>query len=308
MSDGRKRVKPSSTAADGAPAPKFPVLRGLRAARAARRRRGLSRTDFYHSLLTVSWPGFFGLIAAAYALFNVAFALLYLAQDGSIANAKPRSFTDAFFFSVQTMATIGYGDMRPATFYANVVVTIEVLLGLIGFALATGMIFARFSRPTARVMFSDVAVVTRYDGVPTLMFRAANQRRNRILEAAVNLMLVRNESTAEGQVMRRFYDLKVARQHNPTFVLTWTVMHPIDDSSPLRNATTATLRTQGAEIVASISGLDESFAQTIYARKSYRPDDIRWGWRLTDIIGRTPDGRLTVDYERFHDAEQEPGG
>ena len=272
------------------------------------RQRGLSRTDIYHSLLTVSWAGFFGLLTAAYALFNVVFALLYLVQGGAIANAKPGSFADAFFFSVQTMATIGYGDMHPATFYANAVVTVEVLLGMTGFALATGLIFARFSRPTARVMFSDVAVVSRYDGVPTLMFRAANQRRNRILEASVNVMLVRNELTAEGQVMRRFYDLKVARRHNPTFVLTWTVMHPIDETSPLHDVGATTLREQEAEIVASISGLDESFAQTIYARKSYQPGDIRWGWRLTDIIGRTSDGRLTVDYDRFHDAEEEAGG
>ena len=302
MSNGRKRIKLPSAAST--PAARFPVLRAMRAAR----RRGQSRTDIYHSLLTVSWAGFFGLLTAAYALFNVVFALLYLLQGGAIANAKPGSFADAFFFSVQTMATIGYGDMHPATFYANAVVTVEVLLGMTGFALATGLIFARFSRPTARVMFSDVAVVSRYDGVLTLMFRAANQRRNRILEASVNVMLVRNELTAEGQVMRRFYDLKVARQHNPTFVLTWTVMHPIDETSPLHDASAATLREQEAEIVASISGLDESFAQTIHARKSYQPDDIRWGWRLTDIIGRTSEGRLTIDYDRFHDAEEESGG
>lgn len=304
MRDGRKRVKSPYAVPSEAAAARFPLLRGMRAIRAARRR-GQSRTDIYHSLLTVSWAGFFALAAGVYVLFNAVFALLYLVRAGSIANAKPGSFADAFFFSVQTMATIGYGDMRPATFYANVVVTIEVLLGLIGFALATGLIFARFSRPTARVMFSDVAVVSRYDGVLTLMFRAANQRRNRILEASANLMLVRNEVTAEGQVMRRFYDLKVARQHNPTFVLTWTVMHPIDETSPLHKASEATLRAQGAEIIASINGLDESFAQTIYARKSYRPDNIRWGWRLIDIIGRTSDGRLTVDYEKFHDAEEE---
>ncbi|HYL31856.1 MAG TPA: ion channel [Stellaceae bacterium] len=305
MSDGRKRIKLPSAAPT--PAARFPVLRGMRAMRAARRR-GQSRTDIYHSLLTVSWAGFFGLLTAAYALFNVVFALLYLVQGGAIANAKSGSFADAFFFSVQTMATIGYGDMHPATFYANAVVTVEVLLGMTGFALATGLIFARFSRPTARVMFSDVAVVSRYDGVPTLMFRAANQRRNRILEASVNVMLVRNEVTAEGQVMRRFYDLKVARRHNPTFVLTWTVMHPIDETSPLHDASAATLREQEAEIVASIGGLDESFAQTIHARKSYQPEDIRWGWRLTDIIGRTSEGRLTIDYDRFHDAEEESGG
>ena len=307
MSDGRKRVKPPYAVPSERPAARFPLLRGMRAARAVRRR-GQSRTDFYHSLLTISWRGFFALLSLAYMLFNFVFALLYFAQEGGIANAKPGSFADAFFFSVQTMATIGYGDMHPATFYVNAVVTVEALLGMTGFALATGLIFARFSRPTARVMFSDVAVVSQYDGVQTLMFRAANQRRNRILEASASLMLVRNEVTAEGQVMRRFYDLKAARHHNPTFVLTWTVMHPIDESSPLYKSSDATLRAQEAEIIASISGLDESFAQKIYARKSYPLDNIRWGWRLADIIGRTSDGRLTVDYERFHDAEEESGG
>jgi len=307
MSDGRKRVKPPYAVPSERPAARFPLLRGMRAARAVRRR-GQSRTDFYHSLLTISWRGFFALLSLAYMLFNFVFALLYFAQEGGIANAKPGSFADAFFFSVQTMATIGYGDMHPATFYVNAVVTVEALLGMTGFALATGLIFARFSRPTARVMFSDVAVVSQYDGVQTLMFRAANQRRNRILEASASLMLVRNEVTAEGQVMRRFYDLKAARHHNPTFVLTWTVMHPIDESSPLYKSSDATLRAQEAEIIASISGLDENFAQTIYARKSYRPDNIRWGWRLSDIIGRTSDGRLTVDYEHFHDAEEETSG
>jgi len=307
MSDGSERAKHPHSASREAPMAKFPVLRGGAAMRAARDRGG-SRLDVYHSLLTLPWPGFFALLALTYGVFNAVFGLLYFLQDGSVANAKPHSLADAFFFSVQTMATIGYGDMHPATLYANILVTVEVLLGMTGFALATGLIFARFSRPTARVMFSDVAVVSRYDGVPTLMFRAANQRRNRILEASVNVMFVRNELTVEGQVMRRFYDLAVTRRHNPTFVLTWTVMHPIDESSPLLGADADTLQAQEAEIVASISGLDESFAQTIYARKSYRALDIRWGWRLADIIGRNADGRLTVDYERFHDAEVEPGG
>ncbi len=306
MSDGRKGAKPPSASMRDLSAAEFPPAGRGRAQRAARSR-GAPRIDIYHWLLTVPWSGFFALLAAAYAVFNVVFALLYLLQSGSIARAGAHSFADAFFFSVQTMATIGYGDMYPATLYANILVTIEVLMGMTGLALATGLIFARFSRPTARVMFSSVAVVARYDGAPTLMFRAANQRRNRILEASVNVMLVRNERTAEGQVMRRFYDLALARHHNPTFTLTWTIMHPIDASSPLHGTDAETLRVQQAEIIASISGLDESFAQTIHARKTYRPDDIRWGWRLADIIGRTADGRLAVDYARFHHVERESG-
>lgn len=307
MIGGPKRTRPPQSAARETPSVKFPVLRGVRARRAARDRGG-PWLDIYHWLLAVPWTGFFALLAVAYGLFNVVFGLLYLLQKGSIANAKPHAFADAFFFSVQTMATIGYGDMHPATLYANILVTIEVLLGMTGLALATGLIFARFSRPTARVMFSRVAVVSRHNGVPTLMFRAANQRRNRILEASVSVMLVRNELTAEGRVMRRFYDLAVVRHRNPLFTLTWTVMHPIDDSSPFKSVTVDSMRAQQAEIVASISGLDENYGQTIYARKDYRAEDIHWGRRFVDIIGRAADGRLTVDYGHFHDAEEESGG
>jgi inward rectifier potassium channel len=287
-------------------APHFPAMRRARAQRARQALRA-TRTDLYHALLTTGWGVFFALLAAGYVVFNLAFAFLYRLQDGSIFNAKPGSFADAFFFSVQTMATIGYGDMHPATLYANLLVTAEVLLGLAGFALATGLIFARFSRPTARIMFSRNAVITTYDGRPMLMLRAANQRRNRILEAQASLMLVQNEWTKEGSVMRRFYDLKLMRSHNPTFALTWTMMHPIDDDSRLRGATHESLKEREAEIVATLFGVDESFSQTIHARYGYAADRIRWGWRFADILGRTPEGQITVDYDKFHDMEKEGG-
>jgi inward rectifier potassium channel len=287
-------------------APRFPAMRGARAQRARQALRA-TRTDLYHVLLTSGWVGFFALLAASYAVFNLAFAFLYWLQAGSIFNAKPGSFADAFFFSVQTMATIGYGDMHPATLYANLLVTVEVLLGLTGFALATGLIFARFSRPTARIMFSRNAVITTYDGRPVLMFRAANQRRNRINEAQASLMLVQNEWTREGTVMRRFYDLKLTRARNPAFILTWTVMHPIDEDSPLKGVKPEAMKEREAEVVAALFGVDESFSQTIYARYGYTADHIRWGGRFTDIIGRTPEGRLTVDYDKFHDIEEEGG-
>ncbi len=287
--------------------PRFPVLRGVRAERARQTLRD-TRNDLYHVLLTSNWVAFFALLAFAYVVFNLVFADLYRLQDGSIANAKPGSFADAFFFSVQTMATIGYGDMHPATLYANLLVTVEVLLGMTGFALATGLIFARFSRPTARIVFSRDAVITTHDGRRMLMFRAANQRRNRILEAQASLMLVRNEWTREGVVMRRFYDLKMVRSRNPTFALSWTVMHPIDADSPLKNATIESLMEREAEIVATLSGTDESFSQTVYARYSYDAGHIHWGRRFADIIARTPEGRITIDYKKFHDIKKEGDG
>jgi inward rectifier potassium channel len=266
------------------------------------------RPDLYHRLLTARWSTFFAVMAAVYVLFNLGFALLYRLQPGSIANAAPDSFADPFFFSVQTMATIGYGDMRPATLYANLLVSVEVLLGLAGFALATGIIFARFSRPTARVMFSKVAVVTRYEGKPTLMFRAANQRLNRIIEAQVNVNLARNEVTVEGVAMRRFYELKLERARSPLFVLTWTVMHVIDEASPLHGAGRDSLMREGAEIIVSIAGIDETLSQTIHARHLYAAEDIQWGRRLADILGQTASGTTVFDYARFHDTVEPPAG
>ena len=188
--------------------------------------------DFYHRLLTMPWWMLFLLLAASYVTFNLVFAALFMLQDGSIADARPHSFADAFFFSVQTMATIGYGEMRPSTFYANFLVTFEVLLGMTGLAIASGLVFARFSRPTARVHVQQVAVIVAHDGVPSLMFRAANQRRNQILEAQVTVMLLRDEISGEGVEMRRFHDMAVSRPHTPMFALTWTVIHPIDEFEP----------------------------------------------------------------------------
>ncbi len=261
----------------------------------------VSELDIYHELLIIGWAGFFGVLAVAYLVFNIIFGLLYFASAGSIGNARPGVFLDAFFFSVQTMATIGYGEMYPATLYANFLVTLEVLLGMMGLALATGLIFARFSRPTARVMFSRVAVIVTYDGVPTLMFRAANTRRNQILEAQVNLVLLRDETNAEGTRMRRFLDLKVARARTPMFALTWTVMHPIDAESPLYGMTQETALTGDAEILITLMGIDETFSQTIHARHSYDAKDIVWGHTFADVLGWTEDGRRSIDYARFHD-------
>jgi inward rectifier potassium channel len=263
-------------------------------------RREEPRTDLYYHLLIIPWTGFFAHTALAYFAFNLLFAALYRAEVGSIANAGP-SFWDAFFFSVQTMATIGYGDMHPATVYANVLVTVEVLLGLVGFALAAGVIFARISLPTARVMFSRVAVVTPHDGRPTLMFRVANRRSNRIVEATVALTLVRDEITIEGMTMRRFHDLKVERHRTPLFSISWTVIHVIDETSPFFGATQASVLAQQLEVLVTLIGLDETLSQTVHARHSYRAGDILFGRRLVDILSTAADGTRSVAYDRFHD-------
>lgn len=259
--------------------------------------------DLYHLLLTLSWFWFLALLGLLYIGTNALFAFAYLLDPGGVAGIRPGSFADAFSFSVQTLATIGYGVMHPQSLYAHILVAIEALVGLLGVALATGLMFARFSRPTARVMFSQVAVVTPYNGVPTLMFRAANQRHNQILEAQVRLTLVRDEVTQEGQYMRRFYDLELVRSRTPVFFLTWTIMHAMDESSPLRTYTLQDLEDSGSEIVVTLTGLDETFSQTIHTRHSYLPEDIHWNSRLSDILTVLPDGRRAVDYSRFHRAE-----
>lgn len=257
--------------------------------------------DFYHHLLTMPWWLLFGVVSLAYIGFNLVFAALFLLEDGAIANAQPHSFSDAFFFSIQTMATIGYGEMRPATFYANMLVAVEVLLGMTGLAITSGLVFARFSRPTARVMFSNVAVVVTHEGVQSLIFRAANQRRNQILEAQVSVMLLRDEISAEGIEMRRFHELAVSRPHTPAFALTWTVIHPIDETSPLVGESRESLLRAHAQIIVSIVGIDETFAQSVYARHTYDAADITWHRRFVDILGRAEDGHRLIDYRRFHD-------
>lgn len=257
--------------------------------------------DLYHWLLQLSWPRFLLLGAALYLSANATFALLYLAQPGAIANARPGAFSDAFFFSVETVATIGYGSLYPATFYANCVMTTESTFGLLVLAVATGLVFARFSRPSARVAFSRVAVVAPHNGVPTLSLRLANQRRNQILQAQVDVALLRDEETAEGDTIRRFYDLQLSRRRSPVFALSFTVMHPIDENSPFYGATPTQLTAQNAELVVTVAGVDETIAQPVHARASYTADDIMWGHRFVDVMGWTEDGRRVIDYRRFHD-------
>jgi len=258
--------------------------------------------DLYHFALRLAWWRFLLIGLSAYLAANAAFALLYLAQPGAIANARPGSFADAFFFSIQTIATLGYGVMAPATFYANIIVTIETAGGLMLLALTTGLAFARFSRPTARILFSRVAVIGPYNGAPTLSFRLANQRRNQILEAEVAAILLRDERTAEGALIRRFYDLKLARTRTPVFALTFTVMHEIDRDSPLHGASAASLQADNAELIVTASGIDETIAARVHARTSYLPHEIRWNHRFADVIGWTDDGCRVVDYRRFHTA------
>ena len=264
--------------------------------------------DLYHDLLVSSWPRLFAFLALFYVAANAFFAVAYLAVPGSIENARPGSFVDAFFFSVQTMATIGYGKLVPGTLWANALVTLEALFGLLGIAMVTGLMFAKFSRPTARVLFSRRAVVAPFDGTPSLMFRMANARsNNNIVEAQVHVVLARNEMTSEGQAMRRFHDLDLSRRQSALFTLSWTAIHPISERSPLRDATPASLVAADAEIIVSLLGFDEHFSQTVHARHFYAAEDIVWNARLADILPSLRRGGRRIDLTRFHDVVPLPG-
>lgn len=263
--------------------------------------------DLYHLLLDTTWRWLLAMIFGAYLLINTVFAGLYLLGGDCIENARAGSFHDAFFFSVQTMATIGYGKMVPRTTYANALVAFEALVGMVGMAMATGMMFARFARPTARVLFSMPAVIVPRDGVESFMFRMANARGNQIVEANVRVVLTRRETTPEGESVRRFHDLTLARSQNAAFAMSWTVLHPVTHASPLYGATRESLLADDTLIIVSVVGLDGTSGQTVHARYSYTGDDIRWGERLVDIMSILPDGRRRVDYTRFHDTQlQEP--
>jgi inward rectifier potassium channel len=262
--------------------------------------RGLWR-DAYHWLLVMPNWAFLAVLAASFLTVNMIFAGLYVVDPGGVANARPGSFSDAFFFSVQTLGSIGYGAMWPRSAWANAMMTLECFVGLFNLGAATGLLFARISKPTARIMFSDRAVVTDFNGVPTLIFRAANQRRNLVVEAEVSVTMVHNAVSKEGQELRRFDELPLLRSKTPLFFLTWQVMHPINDASPLFGETVESLRGRSAEILVVMKGLDETFASTIYARASYAPHEIVWGRKLADIFTTLPDGRRAIDFRRFHD-------
>jgi len=258
--------------------------------------------DLYHWLLTSTWRRFFLLVLLAYLGANALFALGYLALGDAIEEARPGSFSDAFFFSIQTMATIGYGKMAPHGLGANLLVTVEALVGLLGLALVTGLVFAKFARPTARVLFSRVAVVTVFDGVPSLLVRMANERGNQIVEAQVHLVLLRTETTREGEELRRVYDLHLRRNRSPFFALTWTAIHPITPDSPLYGETAESLRAKEVDLVVSLTGFDEALSQTVHARHGYTPGEVLFGCRFADVLTWLPDGRRAIDYRKFHDA------
>ena len=263
------------------------------------------RRDPYHLFLTIPWIGFVVIVSTAYLMINALFALAYLAGGDCLEGAKPGSFSDAFFFSVQTLASIGYGAIHPHTFYADCLVTLEAISSLLLIAVVTGLSFARFSRPIAKVLFSHFIIINTHNQQPTLMFRVANERRNNILEATAQVYIVLDEVTAEGEFMRRIHELKLHRHRTPSLTLSWTIMHSIDPDSPLYGLTDTDLARLHAQINVLISGVDETVAYSITARHSYAAEEILFDHRFEDIIHRLDNGHGYFDYSRFHDVRRE---
>jgi inward rectifier potassium channel len=261
--------------------------------------------DLYYFLVRSPWPILLLLVLGVFTTANALFGLAYW-FDGGVQGSRPGSYPDMFFFSVQTMSTIGYGVLHPTTLISNALVSVEALMGLVGLALMTGLVFAKFSLPRALVRFSRYMVVSRRDGFPSLMFRMANLRESHILEAQVHLTFSRIEVTAEGERLRRFYDLRLQRERSALFSLSWTAVHQITPDSPLSGETPESLKDAGVMIVISLTGLEETFSQTINARQYYGAEDVLWGKRLADITGFRGGGTPMVDYSRFDEVVDAP--
>lgn len=258
--------------------------------------------DFYHALLRLPWWVTFAAITAVFLVANALFATAYLLAGG-IAHARPGSFTDAFFFSVQTMGTIGYGTMYPERTAANVLVVAESLTGLTLTALMTGLVFSKFSRPTARMSFTRQAVITPVNGVPTLTFRLGNDRGNRIVDAHIQLALIRSEQLAEGRTFYRTVDLPLTRGHALSLQRSWSVLHVIDEKSPLLGETPESLLQTEAELHVMVVGLDDITMQSVHASHVYYGRHILWGARHVDVLTEAADGALVLDLHKFHDTE-----
>jgi inward rectifier potassium channel len=267
-------------------------------------RRRLTR-DTYHRLLNLEWRWLIAYITLVYLAVNALFALVYLALGDGIENARHGSFQDAFFFSVQTMATIGYGKMVPSGLWGNLMVTLESVLGMATVAVLTGLLFAKFSRPTSQVVFSKYAVIQKQHGVPTLVFRVANLRDSILVEATMRVILMRREQTPEGHTLRKFHNLALERSETPLFPLSWVISHRLDDKSPLHGLSPEGWEQEDAEIICALTGVEESFAQAIHARCSYGFEDLKFSHRFVDIITVGESGQRIIDYTHFHDVVPE---
>lgn len=257
--------------------------------------------DISHRCMTASWPSFIAGVVVVFIVFNAAFGLLYWLGDEPVSNVARNDYLDYLYFSIETLSTAGYGDMHPQTHYGHFVSAVELLTGIFSMSLMTGLIFARFSRPSARLLFVNNPVIATQDGKPTLMVRLANERHNIIGNATARLWMLKNIVNSDGEALRRFYELSLEKNEHPALALSWTLYHVLDETSPLFNFDADAMKASGVSLVVVVSGYDVVAAQTIHARRSYDHTEIRFGQRYADILEELDGGRVRIDYGKFHD-------
>ncbi len=273
-------------------------------------KRGISRFDLsdpYHLAIALTWPQFLAALFTLYVAVNIAFATLYWLIPGSVMNARPDSFGDAFFFSIETLATVGYGEMYPATPYGRIVAGSEIVCGLAFTAILTGLTFVRFSRPRAKLIFAANPVVAMHNGKPTLMVRVGNGRTTMLTDAAATLNVLLSERTKEGKLFRRAQELRLERAHMPAFPLSWTLMHVLDEHSPLHGMDAARAIAADTRVFVTLEARDPMLATTVQAIRNYVPRDICFGMRYADAVDTTEDGMLAVDLNRIGALEPDSG-
>lgn len=262
--------------------------------------------DLYHELLRRPWTVTVSVLFIGWVATNALFATLYLVGGDCISAEDPTSFFQAFTFSVQTISSIGYGAMHPTTDWARAWANLEAFVGMVMMAMGTGLMFAKFSRPTARIEFSDNGLVQLRNGTPHLVFRVANRRGNRIVGAKMHLAAFMDEVTPEGHTLRRLYDLDLVRSHTPTFALSMTLMHRLEAPSVLAGLTEDNVRDKVTTMILTIHGLDETFNQTVHAQYYYGPEHLLWDHRFVDMVETRPDGAVAIDHQRLSEVSPMP--
>jgi inward rectifier potassium channel len=255
--------------------------------------------DLYHNLLKISWVKVFLVYVVAFLTVNLVFASLYLLVPGSI-SSPANDFTSAYFFSVQTFSTVGYGIIAPVSLYGNIIVVLEIMTGVVSMAVTTGLVFAKFSRPSAKIIYSKNMLLTKFDGDNVLMFRMANARSNNIISANVELHYIYSTISPEGVSIVRFLPLKLIKNYSPVFSLTWSVFHIVDAESPFFGKKPEEIKALTNELVVILKGTDGTFSQNIYDMYRYQIDDILFNQYFVDVLERLENGTRVIDYNKFH--------
>jgi inward rectifier potassium channel len=261
--------------------------------------------DPYHILVSLGWPAFFAMFVGFELSLNLLFAVLYLLQPGSVANAKPGSVFDAFFFSLETLATVGYGVMAPATLYGHLISAVEIIVGMLFVAIMTGLTFVRFSRPRGKFLWADKAVISNHNGRRTLMVRLGNGRSSLLTDANARLGLLMGERTQEGQYFRRVHDLKLQRSRLPLFALTWTLMHEVDETSPLHRYDVEGFEGADIRLFVAVDAYDRTLAAQVSDMKDYGPADVALGMRYADAVSIDEHGRTIADLGLLSELEED---